>query len=201
MARQAEVFEIRTLLSGITFVVNTMNDTVDDNIGNGVAADAAGNTSLRAAIQEANATSDDVTIVLPAGTFSLSLSGAGEDMAASGDLDITNTTHSIRIRGVGESGTTIDGVGLDRVFDVAIAADFSLSDVTVTGGSVANDGGGLWSDGSVTIARSTFTNNATTASGVGTGFLGGLAGGAVRAWNIFIHFLDSETHFHTFSRW
>ena len=41
MARQAEVFEIRTLLSGITFVVNTMNDTVDDNIGNGTAADAA----------------------------------------------------------------------------------------------------------------------------------------------------------------
>lgn len=173
MARQAEVFEIRTLLSGITFVVNTMNDTVDNNIGNGAAADAAGDTSLRAAIQEANATSDDVTIVLPAGTFSLSLSGAGEDAAASGDLDITNATHSIRVRGVGESGTTIDGVGLDRVFDVALGADFTLTDVTVTGGSVANDGGGLRANGFVTISRSTFSSNATTASGVGTG------GGAV----------------------
>ena len=38
-----------------TFTVNTTADTVDVNPGDGVAEDAAGNTSLRAAIMEANA--------------------------------------------------------------------------------------------------------------------------------------------------
>ena len=36
------------------FVVNTVMDTPDANPGNGVAADARGNTSLRAAIDEGN---------------------------------------------------------------------------------------------------------------------------------------------------
>ena len=36
-----------------TFMVNTTKDTVDANPGDGVAEDASGNTSLRAAIMEA----------------------------------------------------------------------------------------------------------------------------------------------------
>src|SRR5215210_21419 len=53
------------------FNVNTTADTVDATPGNGVAADAAGNTSLRAAIMEANALAGADTINVPAGTYRL----------------------------------------------------------------------------------------------------------------------------------
>ena len=48
--------EDRCLLSVVPFTVNTTDDTPDANPGDGLAQDAAGNTSLRAAIEEANAT-------------------------------------------------------------------------------------------------------------------------------------------------
>src|SRR5216684_4826120 len=69
-----EVLEDRTVLS--TFVVNTTADTVDANPGDGLAQDSAGNTSLRAAIMEANALHGADTIQLPAGTYFLSIPGA-----------------------------------------------------------------------------------------------------------------------------
>ena len=62
-----EALEDRTLLS--TFTVNTTADTMDANPGDGIAADADGNTSLRAAVMEANSLAGDDTINLPAGTY------------------------------------------------------------------------------------------------------------------------------------
>ena len=47
-----ELLEDRSLPA--TFVVNSVLDTVDANPGDMVAADASGNTTLRAAIMEAN---------------------------------------------------------------------------------------------------------------------------------------------------
>jgi hypothetical protein len=54
------------------------------------------------------------TISLPAGTHSLSITGAGEDNAASGDLDITE---ALTITGAGPDATVIEASGLaDRIF-------------------------------------------------------------------------------------
>ena len=61
-----EALEDRTLLS--TFTVNTTADTMDANPGDGIAADADGNTSLRAAVMEANSLAGDDTINLPVAT-------------------------------------------------------------------------------------------------------------------------------------
>ena len=66
-ASVVEALEDRTLLS--TFTVNTTADTMDANPGDGIAADADGNTSLRAAVMEANSLAGDDTINLPAGTY------------------------------------------------------------------------------------------------------------------------------------
>lgn len=44
------------------FTVDTLADTVDAIVGNGQALDAAGKTSLRAAIEEANSNADLDTI-------------------------------------------------------------------------------------------------------------------------------------------
>src|SRR5437868_2290061 len=69
--RPVETLERRTLLS--TFTVNTVLDTVDVNPGDGLARDASGRTSLRAAVMEANALAGADTINLPAGTYALTL--------------------------------------------------------------------------------------------------------------------------------
>lgn len=125
-----------------TFTVDTTADTVDDDPGDGVAEDDDGNTSLRAAIMEANALGGSHTIILPAGTYTLNASAVLEDFAASGDLDIRV---DITIDGAGSGTTTIDGNGADRVFSVTGSTDidFVLNGVTVTGGNTDFDGGGI----------------------------------------------------------
>ena len=76
--------EGRVLLA--TFRVNTTLDSVVANLKTG--RDAAGHISLRSAIQAANAKPNADTIIVPAGTYNLTLTGANEDNAATGDLDI-----------------------------------------------------------------------------------------------------------------
>ncbi len=153
------------------FIVNTTSDTPDVNLGDGVASDVSGNTSLRAAIMEANALGGTHKILLSAETYALSIAGASEDLAATGDLDITA---NIEFIGAGASSTTIDAAGLDRVFEVLNSAIVDFSGLTVTGGS-ADDGGGLLiHSGTVTIVDSTFSMNNATSRGGGISISGGL---------------------------
>ena len=132
------------------FVVDSMADAADAVLGDGQALDAAGNTTLRAAIMEANALGGAHTIVLGSGTFTLSIAGSGEDQAATGDLDILA---DITLLGPGADQTTVDAADLDRVFDVLPGAVLSLSDVTVAGGEVTagNDGGGIRNGGTLSL--------------------------------------------------
>src|SRR5262245_31241366 len=73
---------------GTTFNVDSTADAPDAVI-DGVCGTSAEPPvcTLRAAIQEANATVDADVIVLPAGKYALKLTGAGEEAAATGDLD------------------------------------------------------------------------------------------------------------------
>ena len=75
---------------GADFSVTSTTDAVDANPGDGVCASAAGECTLRAAIQETNALPGADTVQLPAGTLTLSIPGANEDAAATGDLDVTD---------------------------------------------------------------------------------------------------------------
>ena len=96
-----------------TFTVDSTTDTVDVNPGNGVCATAAGNCTLRAAVQEANAIPGTDTINLQAGTYTLTIPGSGD--AESGDLDVLD---SLSINGSGLASTIIDGNGASRVFEI-----------------------------------------------------------------------------------
>ncbi len=103
--------------------------------------------SLREAVIAANAAADADTIVLPAGTYVLS-GGGGEDLAASGDLDLRA---SVTIAGAGADLTVIDGGGVDRIVDVVESATVTLSGVTLRNGRVPDgdpQGGGavLWNE-------------------------------------------------------
>jgi CSLREA domain-containing protein len=144
---------------GATFVVNTTDDGVDVNPGNGVCAadfeteegDAA--CTLRAAIQEANARNGQDIIELPAMEFQLSLDGRDEDAAATGDLDITG---DVTIRGTTDSedvNSTVNIQSIDRGFEVrGVSAQFEGFTITAGTAVGAPGGGAIYNNGgSVTL--------------------------------------------------
>ncbi len=139
----------------VTFAVNDVSDAVDANPGDGVCATATGACTLRAAIQQANALSDNVVIQLPAGTYELSLSGAGEQAAATGDLDITKSQGTLAINGASAVGTLIrwsTGATPDRIFEIHPGARVELVQITLSGGAPPDgDGGAILNAGTLAL--------------------------------------------------
>src|SRR5262245_7637250 len=74
--------------SPLFLVVTSTADEPDESPGDGRCRTASGACTLRAAIQETNALVGADTIVLPGGTYALTIPGADEDLAATGDLDV-----------------------------------------------------------------------------------------------------------------
>jgi CSLREA domain-containing protein len=139
----------------IAYAATTTVSTADDELN------SDGDCSLREAIQAANtdtavdacpAGSGADTIVLPAGTYTLAIAGAGEDVNATGDFDITA---DLTIQGAGATTTVIDGADLDRVFEV-LSGIVGMSGLTIRNGSI----GGISSSGMVTLMNSTISDNA-----------------------------------------
>jgi len=146
------------------FTPNIFTDSVDVNIGNGVALDSAGKTSLRAVIQESNALPGTDKITLGAGTFNLSRAGASENAAATGDLDITD---DLIIQGAGRDVTFIDARSLDRVFHIRPGARLTLRDVTIKGGLLGGTqwGAGILNEGMLNLIDCKLMNNTAVMGG------------------------------------
>jgi len=148
VARIAACVALALPAGAASFVVDVTTDSVDALPGDGICADSVGACALRAAVQEANALPGPDTITLGAGTFVLSIAGAGEEVAATGDLDVTD---ALTFQGAGRSDTSIDAQLLrdpftgegDRVLDVHAASAVTLRQLTLTGGVPSADGGGL----------------------------------------------------------
>jgi CSLREA domain-containing protein len=112
-------------------------------------------------------------IVLPAGTYELSISGGNPDLE--GDLDIEDESASpssdVTIEGAGASTTIImQTVADERVIDIDSGGEFvvTLSGVTVTGGTENGDGGGIHNDGqTLNLLGVDVTVNASTGDGGG----------------------------------
>lgn len=156
------------------FTVNSFADAVDANPGDGVCLTAGGVCTLRAAIQEANVLPGPDVISLGAGTYKLTIPGANEDAAATGDLDITDSLTVNGIHGDDDDGprTIIDGNGSvtgDRVFHMFGGSTVTISNVTVQNGIMTGDdsGGGIriGSLNTLTLISSVVTHNAATAGG------------------------------------
>lgn len=148
------------------FTVNTTTDAADAAI-DGICASATGFCTLRAAIQEANATLGVAdTILLPAGKYVLKLVGAFEENAATGDLDILA---DLTITGAGSAETLIIGKK-DRVLDIYDDADVTLAGLTITKGALGKgrqtgselQGAGIFNDGDLTLSDVVISNNKTT---------------------------------------
>ena len=120
------------------FTVNTTLDTVDADLADGLALDIDGNTSLRAAVMQANASPGDDSVNLPSGNYALTLTGPGGGSGGDdsfGDLDATDRTGSLVIAGAGAISTVVDAANVgSRVFEVHQNAGLVLSDLSVSGG-------------------------------------------------------------------
>src|ERR1044071_7394267 len=122
-------------------------DRTDDTASAHLCTVAPNDCSLRGAVNFANLV-PGATINLPAGTYNLTISGAGEGFSgnnAIGDLDIRGSNTSIV--GAGAATTIIHQTTTDRVIEVNPFLDagfnFSISGVTLSGGSeTAGVGGG-----------------------------------------------------------
>ncbi len=153
------------------FTVDSTIDEPDASPGDGLCASTpSGVCTLRAAVMEANALTGADTIVLPAGTYTLTVAGTGEDAALTGDLDITGT---VTISGTGADSTIIDGGQIDRVLDVLPGATVEQ----LIGATVRNGNGGIYV-GSGVFNRGTLTMTSSGLSantGCGLYNLGGSA--------------------------
>jgi CSLREA domain-containing protein len=150
----ALLLAVAPLAGAATFTVNSTFDDVDAAPGDGTCATAGAVCTLRAAVQEANASPgfDDVT--LPAGVFALNRLGADEDAAATGDLDVTQ---ALNVTGADRDGTIIDGVGADRVFQVSANIPFTVRTLTIRNGTVSAPGGAIAADANAAITAQDVT--------------------------------------------
>ncbi|GJL65577.1 MAG: hypothetical protein NPIRA05_05480 [Nitrospirales bacterium] len=144
------------LLGGCTYRVNNIIDQPDANPGdfrceiavNGgpdVITDNAGRCTLRAAIEEANATIVSDTIEVPPGVYELTLpfnQGGGR----------LQVTEDVDIKGSGANVTAVDGVHDTRIFAIGTSDD--SADVTISGLTIQNGrGGSMLSGGGVNIVE------------------------------------------------
>ena len=165
-----------------TFTVNSLADTSDAAQGNGACADAGGQCTLRAAIEEANALSGDDTIIFSTiGTINLT-----------GPLP---SLSNITINGPGSSLVTVrrDTGGNYRIFHLN-GSTVKISGLTVangrtpdgTSGSVfgnpGGDGAGISSNGTLTLTDVVVTGNLTGNGGPGGSSTGGWGGSGAGIW-------------------
>jgi hypothetical protein len=146
------------------FTVNDTRDLRDADLSDQNCLTREQTCTLRAAIQQANVLGGGHTIDLPAGVHRLTIVGGFEDNAARGDLDVLA---NLTIRGASARRTMILGQADDRVFDIRPGASALISGVTIQGGFVDGDGGGIENLGSLVLMRSTVTGNYAVGDGGG----------------------------------
>jgi uncharacterized repeat protein (TIGR01451 family) len=105
---------------GIT--VDSMLDAVDTSVGDSQCDDGAGNCTLRAAVMEANAVSGADTIILPAGVYTLTITGVDERCENPAYYDPP------------EDAVPCTGTGTpEDPYSAVISADASMGDLDITG--------------------------------------------------------------------
>lgn len=119
-----ERLENRSMLT--SFVVTSTEDAPDADPGDGVAATAAGETTLRAAIEEANATPGVDSIEIPAGVFEPVVS-----------LEVTE---EVRLRGTGSGETVLDASQIDSLFEIESGTTLRLEDLSLAGQQETDEG-------------------------------------------------------------
>jgi hypothetical protein len=130
-----------------TLAVITVDTTLDSNaVMHQACTDLPNDCSLRGAISLSNATTGGIrTIIIPAGVYTLAISGVNEWDNLTGSLDIRQP---VALLGAGQGSTIIqagssNGTGIDRVFYITMeSGTVSISNLTIRWGKIANGGTG-----------------------------------------------------------
>jgi len=146
-----------------TFTVDTTADATGTCI--------PGSCSLREAVLAANANGEPDLIVVGAGTHTLTVGGAGEDAAATGDVDVLPADGAVTIVGAGSGpgGTVIDAATSgERAFEVIgpTGTNATFQALTLRGGA-ASGGGIRNTNGQIVVRDVTFAGNEIAGEGGG----------------------------------
>ncbi len=160
--------------AGAIIIVNSNLDVLNPNDSNCTLREAiiAANTDTASggAYAECPAGSGADTILLPPGTYTLTLAGTGEDNSLTGDLDLKSDL-TIQGNGFGcllnPTCTSINGNGIDRVFDITTTAHITITELDIVLGQVNFGGGGVRNRGALRLKDVYFSNNSTTSGGGG----------------------------------
>lgn len=184
------------LLTAVESPANTYTVTTTADFNYGL---PGGPLSLRAALNAANNNPGEDTIVIPAGTFTLTQTGIDEDYNLSGDLDIRE---SVVITGAGPDKTIIDGGNLDRVIHIPNAytpeyVSVSISNLTIANGMVTDamaepGGAGICNWKTLTLDKVVLSSNTV----VGT-LSGSVGGGILNRGYLIVHdstFIGNYAH-------
>jgi len=157
----ALMFDPDSLESGQIIVSNPLDDDDGDY--------SLGDLSLREALQIASSTTNAAPDVIV-----FANNATGTLVLTEGELNVDS---DVNIGGPGSSELTIDGDGSSRVFNIDSAATVTISDLTITGGSLSGDGGGIFNDGDLSLERVVVEGN--NAGGNDGGGLYSAAGSSV----------------------
>ncbi len=141
-------------LSAATFTVTKTADTNDGTCDS--------DCSLREAVIAANGAAGLDVVAIPAGLYTLTIVGVGEDLALTGDLDLRE---AVTISGAGVGSTFVDGNSTDRIFHTPtlITGTVTFQNLTIQNGdSGGDDGGGFYQEtttGNLVIDHCSFEDN------------------------------------------
>ena len=137
--------------------LSTLTVTKTEDTNDGACSDT--DCSLREAIIASNSCTGTQTIQIPAGTYHLTRTGADEDAADTGDLDITS---GVVIEGRGATTTIIDGNLSDRIFDIKAGQPVFLSGLTLQNGQTPQYGSAIANQGNLTMDHMLVQKNTQT---------------------------------------
>lgn len=159
----------------VSFTVNTTDDRLDDDIGDGLCHTSVNTCSLRAAIMQANHLTVALThIQLPPGIYTLTRPPTGADGEDSGDLNFNApliANQLIELIGAGKDSTIIDANQIDGVMRIEQLRPVTIRHLSLRNGDrrfiFPNEGGGILSRGRLTLSDCAIENNQSNAGGGG----------------------------------
>jgi hypothetical protein len=159
----------------LTFKVDSTADLIDSKLGDGKCQASNGKCTLRAALNEVSSMKSKgqpVLIVLAKEDYNLEIDppAAATLDENGGDLDLFShdtPPPSVTIQGGGAGDTSIAQLKGDRVLELSAPEPVTITGVTITGGSVVNQGGGIANSepGGLTLINSEVTGNSADEGG------------------------------------
>lgn len=150
------------------FDVDTVADLIDDDTTDGVCHTSAGTCSLRAAIMQSNHPAvGTTTIHLPAGVYLITLPIDTVDDETVGQfyLGPAGGPNETLILGAGPEDTIIDANGEDNVLRISGPRTVAIDGITLRNGVTSSNGGGIATEGDLTITHCVIERNAAILGG------------------------------------